>query len=65
LGPQTPSRCGKRTVTLMDVDSLEKAMQRTAARNLDDVGTFQRDILGEILVSSTERGGPPGNEDYR
>jgi hypothetical protein len=40
LGPQTPARCGKRTATSMDVDSLEKAMRRTAARNLDDVGIF-------------------------
>jgi hypothetical protein len=36
LGPQTPARCRKRTATSMDVDSLEKAMRRTA----DDVGTF-------------------------
>jgi hypothetical protein len=40
LGPQTPTCCRKRTATSVDVDSLQKAMQRTAARNLDDVGTF-------------------------
>jgi hypothetical protein len=50
-------------VTSMDVDSLEKALRRTVAHNLDDVDAFQRDILGEILVSWTE-GGPAGNEDY-
>jgi hypothetical protein len=36
LGPQTPTCCRKRTATSMDVDSLEKAMRRTAAR----IGTF-------------------------
>jgi hypothetical protein len=53
LGPQTPARRGKRTATSMDVDSLEKAMRRTAARNLDDVGkSFVFDAVSSTSVVS-------------
>jgi len=66
LGPQTPVRCGKRTAASVDADSLEKAMRRTAARNLDDAGksSFFDAVSSTSIVSNLSSVGLlPGNSE--
>ena len=51
-------RRSKRNVNVADVDSLEKAEKRVAVKNLEETqGYLQGDLLDQVLVLVTERGG--------